>query len=176
MSVVASRPDASTAPYSTMPQSPVSHNFYKDPAYGVTIQPVSSRTSSVSSFKTNYSVSTAPTAYSPSSPCSSYRPFDSFASLDKLPESVFSKHLPQKVYDGILNQLQHLHCGPHQSGCVSCFQRDLHSLSLTCRSWEKAVRTKLYVCDIWTPRLRCLLTICIVTIIFILSETTRPPN
>lgn len=130
------------------------HNFYKDHAYGVTVQPVSSRTSSVSSFKTNYSVSTAPTSYSPSSPCSSYRPFDSFASLDKLPESAF-KHVPQEVYDAILNQLQLLHCGPHQSGCVTCFQRDLHSLSLTCRSWEKAVRAKLYVRDMREPAGGC---------------------
>lgn len=117
------------------------HN-YKDPAFGVTIQPVSSRTSSVSSFKTNYSVSTAPTVYTPTSPCSSYRPFDSFASLDKLSESAF-KRVPQEVYDAILTQLQLLHCGAHQSGCVTCFQRDLHALSLTCRSWEKAVRPKL---------------------------------
>lgn len=141
MSVVASRPEIPTAPYSTMPQGPAMHH-YQDPPFGVTIQPVSSRTSSVSSFKTNYSVSTAPTIYSPTSPCSSYRPFDSFASLDKIAEPVF-KRLPQEVYDGILAQLQCLHCGPHQAGCLTCFQRDLHALSLTCRSWEKAVRAKL---------------------------------
>lgn len=141
MSVVASRPKTSTVPYTTMPHSPPLQS-YRDPAFGMTIQPVSSRTSSVSSFKTNYSVSTAPTAYSPTSPSSSYRPFDSFASLDKLSESAF-KQLPQEVYDAILDQLQHLHCAPHQAGCVTCFQRDLHALSLTCRPWEKAVRAKL---------------------------------
>lgn len=117
------------------------HN-YKDSPFSVTIQPVSSRTSSLSSFKTNYSVSTAPTLYSPTSPCSSYRPFDSFNSLDKISESVF-KRLPQEVYDGILTQLRCLHCGPHQAGCLTCYQRDLHALALTCRSWEKAVRPKL---------------------------------
>ena len=139
MSVVASRPESAAVPFSPIHQSQIHH--YKDAAYAVTVQPVSSRTSSVSSFKSNYSVSTAPTVYSPISPASPYR-FDSAASLDKILESVF-KRLPQEVYDVILDQLQYLHTGPNQTGCLTCFQRDLHALSLTCRSWEKAVRAKL---------------------------------
>ncbi|KAA8644777.1 uncharacterized protein ATNIH1004_008985 [Aspergillus tanneri] len=106
------------------------------------VQPVSSRTSSVSSFRTNYSVSTAPTAYSPTSPNSSYHLCDSAASLDKILESVF-KRLPYEVYETILDQLQYLHTGPNQSGCLTCYQRDLHALSLTCRPWERAVRARL---------------------------------
>lgn len=145
MSVVASSPESAAVPYSPI-SSQHSHNFYRDPS--IAVQPPSSpasRTSSISSFRSNYSVaSTAPTtAYSPTSPTSSYRQCDSAASLDKILESVF-KRLPQEVYDNILNQLEFLHTGPHQNGCMTCFQRDLHALSLTCRMWEKAVRAKLY--------------------------------
>ncbi|KAE8153248.1 hypothetical protein BDV25DRAFT_34788 [Aspergillus avenaceus] len=138
MSVVASRPESATLPYSPIHQS----NGYKDP-YTVTVQPVSSRTSSVSSFKSNYSVSTAPTVYSPISPSPSYHMCDSAASLDKILESVF-KRLPPEVYDNILTQLEYLHTGSSNSGCLTCYQRDLHALSLTCRAWERAVRPKLY--------------------------------
>lgn len=142
MSVVASSPESPTVPYYQH-----SHNFYRDPS--IAVQPPgspASRTSSVSSFKSNYSTaSTAPTtAYSPTSPTSSssWRQCDSAASLDKILEPVI-KRLPQEVYDTILNQLEFLHTGPYQTGCLTCFQRDLHSLSLTCRVWEKAVRAKL---------------------------------
>ncbi|EAW23154.1 uncharacterized protein NFIA_018550 [Aspergillus fischeri NRRL 181] len=142
MSVVASRHETAAVPYTTMPHHGQVQN-YKDAAYGVTVQQIPSRNSSISSFKSNYTVSTSPTSYSPSSPTSSYRLCDSAASLDKILEPVF-KRLPQEVYDGILNQLQFLHTGPNQSGCLTCFQRDLYALSLTCRVWERVVRPKLY--------------------------------
>ncbi|KAI9934210.1 hypothetical protein ASPWEDRAFT_26108 [Aspergillus wentii DTO 134E9] len=149
MSVVASRPESAAVPYTTTyqqhdPQDQCVHG-YQDSAFPVTVHPVGSRNSSVSSFKTNYSVSTAPTSIcSPTSPVSPYRQFDSAASLDKILEPVF-KRVPQEVYDVILDQLQLLHTTSHQSsGCLTCYQRDLHSLSLTCRPWEKAVRAKLY--------------------------------
>ncbi|KAJ5084441.1 hypothetical protein NUU61_009020 [Penicillium alfredii] len=134
MSVVASRPETPAVP-DTVP--PNCNDF------PVTIQPVASRTSSVSSYRTNYSTSTTPTTYSPSSPASSYRQFDSVGSLPKFAEPV-QRRVPQEVYDVILNHLEHLHKDPHQAGCTTCFQRDLHALSLTCRSWEKAVRGRLY--------------------------------
>ena len=133
MSVVASRPESPAVPYA-IPGSNCKE-------FAVTVQPAS-RTSSVSSYRTNYSASTAPTAYSPSSPASSYRQFDSFGSIDKPIEPV-QRRLPQEVYDVILNHLETLHKAPHQTGCTTCFQRDLHALSLTCRSWEKAVRGRL---------------------------------
>ena len=145
MSVIASSPDSAAVPYYSNPISyQQTHNFYRDPSAAVQPPSPSSRTSSVSSFKSNYSVaSTAPTtAYSPTSPTSSWRQWDSAASLDRILEPVF-KRLPQEVYDTILNQLELLHTGSHQHGCLTCFQRDLHALSLTSRVWEKAVRAKL---------------------------------
>ncbi|KAE8364048.1 hypothetical protein BDV27DRAFT_158196 [Aspergillus caelatus] len=139
MSVIASRPDSAAMPYSPIPHQ---NHGYKDP-YTVTVQPVSSRTSSISSFKSNYSVSTAPTVYSPISPSPSYHLCDSAASLDKILESKF-KRLPLDVLDNVLNQLESLHTSSNQQGCLTCYQRDLHALSLTCRTWEKVVRPKLY--------------------------------
>ncbi|KAE8352444.1 hypothetical protein BDV28DRAFT_125311 [Aspergillus coremiiformis] len=141
MSVVASRPEGAVVPYSPIPHQ--SHG-YKDP-YTVTVQPVSSRTSSISSFKSNYSVSTAPTLYSSISPSPSSHLCDSAASLDKILESKF-KRLPPAVLNNILNQLESLHTGSNQNGCLTCYQRDLHALSLTCRTMEKMVRPKLYNC------------------------------
>lgn len=138
MSVIASRPDSAAMPYSPIPHQ---NHGYKDP-YTVTVQPVSSRTSSISSFKSNYSVSTAPTVYSPISPSPSYHLCDSAASLDKILESKF-KRLPLDVLDNVLNQLESLHTSSNQQGCLTCYQRDLHALSLTCRTWEKVVRPKL---------------------------------
>ncbi|KAL2866740.1 uncharacterized protein BJX67DRAFT_126346 [Aspergillus lucknowensis] len=142
MSVVASWPESASRPYTAIPhQTSVMHG-YTDSGYGGSVQSIASRNSSVSSFKTNYSVSTVPTSYSPTS-SASYRTCDSAASLDKILESVF-KRVPQEVYESILDQLECLHTGPSQSGCTTCFQRDLHALSLTCRPWEKAVRARLY--------------------------------
>lgn len=103
---------------------------------------MASRTSSISSYRTNYSASTAPTAYSPSSPASSYRHFDSESSIPKYIEPV-QRRVPQEVYEVIIHHLEELHQGQHQTGCTTCFQRDLHALSLTCRSWERAVRGPL---------------------------------
>lgn len=143
MSVVASRPESAAVPYTSAPHHAL--HGYKDSAYtNVTVQPVSSRTSSVSSFKSNYTVSTSPTVYSPTaSPIPSYHLCDSAASLDKILESIFKK-LPPEIFDTILDQLEFLHTSPGQSGCLTCYQRDLHALSLTCRVWEKAVRARLY--------------------------------
>ncbi|KAL3477889.1 hypothetical protein BJX99DRAFT_120075 [Aspergillus californicus] len=141
MSVVASRPESASAPCTMIPQSQGLYN-YADSGYAGSVQSIPSRTSSLASFKTNYSVSTAPTSYSPTS-SGSYRTCDSAASLDKILEPVF-KRVPQQVYDNILDQLHSLHTGANQPGCMTCYQRDLHALSLTCRPWEKAVRARLY--------------------------------
>ncbi|KAJ5625587.1 hypothetical protein N7510_001896 [Penicillium lagena] len=136
MSVVASRPESPAAPYTTIPPSHCNE-------FPVTVRPIQTRTSSISSYRTNYTTSTAPTVYSPTSPTSSYRQFDSVGSLPKFVEPV-QRRVPQDVYDVILVHLEYLHKGPYQTGCTTCFQRDLHALSLTSRSWEKAVRVKLY--------------------------------
>ncbi|KAL4794189.1 hypothetical protein BDV19DRAFT_199759 [Aspergillus venezuelensis] len=136
MSVVVNRPESATMPYS-IPQ-----HSYSDSGYGGSVPSIPSRSSSLSSFKTNYTTSTVPTSYSPTS-SGSYRTCDSAASLDRILESVF-KRIPQEVYENILDQLEYLHVGHSQSGCSTCFQRDLHALSLTCRPWEKAARSRLY--------------------------------
>ncbi|KAJ5157425.1 uncharacterized protein N7482_008525 [Penicillium canariense] len=137
MSVVASRPASPAVPFT--PQDAPS---YKE--FGVSVQAVASRTSSVSSYKTNYTTSTAPTTvYSPGSPTSSCRQFDSVGSIVKPIEPV-QRRISQDVYDVILNSLETFHKAQHQTGCTTCFQRDLHALSLTCRAWEKAVRPRLY--------------------------------
>ena len=142
MNAVASRPENPAVSYTPIAHQPEYAHNYKDSGFGAPVQPVSSRSSSVSSFKTNYSASTAPTAYSPTPSSLSYRQCDSAASLDKILESIF-KRVPQEVYENIIDQLEILHTGSCQSGCVTCFQRDLHALSLTCRPWEKAVRARL---------------------------------
>jgi hypothetical protein len=137
MSVVASRPESPAVPYTITRDAP----NYKE--FGVGVQPVTSRTSSISSYKTNYTTSTSPTtSYSPSSPTSSCRQFDSIGSITE-PIAPVQRRIPQEVYDVILNSLETLHKAPHQTGCTTCFQRDLHALSLTCRSWERAVRPRL---------------------------------
>ncbi|KAI5292244.1 hypothetical protein KEM52_006513 [Ascosphaera acerosa] len=60
------------------------------------------------------------------------------------PSPITFKNLPSKVFDLILADLAELHLGPGSGGCQTCYLRDLHALSLTCRAWERAVRTKLY--------------------------------
>ncbi|KAL4780933.1 hypothetical protein BJX76DRAFT_27967 [Aspergillus varians] len=140
MSVVANRPESTSTSQTGITDQSQAIHCYPDSGYGSVS--IASRSPSLSSFKSNYSASTAPTSYSPTS-SGSYRTCDSAASLDRILESVF-KRIPHEVYENILNQLQYLHAGPGQSGCMTCFQRDLHALSLTCRPWEKAVRGRLY--------------------------------
>ncbi|KAJ5694190.1 hypothetical protein N7536_004602 [Penicillium majusculum] len=133
MSVVATRTETPVVSYNSIPENHVDYSVHSS----------ASRTSSISSYRTNYSASTAPTTYSPSSPSSSYRQCDSVNSLPKLTEPI-QRRLPHEVYEVIIHHLEELHKGQHQTGCTTCFQRDLHALALTCRSWEKAVRGPLY--------------------------------
>lgn len=132
MSVVATRTETPVVPYNSIPENHVDYSIHSS----------ASRTASISSYRTNYSASTAPTTYSPSSPSSSYRQCDSVNSLPKLTEPI-QRRLPHEVYEVIIHHLEELHKGQHQTGCTTCFQRDLHALALTCRSWEKAVRGPL---------------------------------
>ncbi|QKX57303.1 uncharacterized protein TRUGW13939_04415 [Talaromyces rugulosus] len=121
--------------------------------YAIALEDIPPRSPSISSYSSNYSASTAPTVYSVASPTTpkspSYRLFkqSSFpASQPQNPLEPAVSRLPASVYACIIDQLQTLHEGPasHQFGCVTCYQRDLHSLALTNRSWERAVRSKLY--------------------------------
>lgn len=162
----------------TSQRAPVTFRDY-DQQYSVAIQDVPPRrgsAASVSSYTSNYSSSTysstPPTVYSPTSPKPAYRVFKqqtaaaqqppptptippSFLTLPRQPNEPAIKCLPPAVYDCILRQLQDLHEAPenYQYGCTTCFQRDLHALALTSRTWERNVRSKLYVSHhttLWT--------------------------
>ncbi|KZF19749.1 hypothetical protein L228DRAFT_285686 [Xylona heveae TC161] len=58
--------------------------------------------------------------------------------------SAVFKKLPPEVYERILAQLKVLHLGTSSSTCSTCYLRDLYSLSLTSRMWERAARQQLY--------------------------------
>jgi hypothetical protein len=93
---------------------------------------------------------TLPTIYSPSrtnptSARSSYRSSNALSIVrqaSKVQVSVW-KRLPQEVYDCIFDRLQDLHADPLSPSCATCYMRDLYSLALTSRGWDKAVRRKL---------------------------------
>lgn len=57
--------------------------------------------------------------------------------------NIALRQMPPHVHNLILEYLEYLHTGPRQTGCLTCLRRDLHSLSLTCRAWERASRQKL---------------------------------
>ena len=51
--------------------------------------------------------------------------------------------LPSEVYNCILEQLRKFHEGFRSLYCQTCYLRDLYSLSLTNRAWDKAVKKRL---------------------------------
>lgn len=142
MSVVASRPS---------PSSAISFNRIPSrdgpPLYPLSTNSVPSRSSSSSSYISNqsvYSTSTAPSIYSPTSANSTFVAFKNAQQHPpKQPQGSMPADLPQEVYDCVLTQLQLLHTGPMEDGCLTCSMRDLHALALTNRAWERAVRSKL---------------------------------
>jgi hypothetical protein len=93
---------------------------------------------------------TIPTLYSPprtapTSVRSSYRSSNAMSLVrpsSKVQIPVW-KRLPQEVYECIFDQLEALHADPLSPSCATCYLRDLHSLALTSRGWDKAVRRKL---------------------------------
>lgn len=54
-----------------------------------------------------------------------------------------SRLLPPEVYDCILQQLRILHEAPEARSCQTCLLRDLCSLSLTSRAWDKAAQKRM---------------------------------
>jgi hypothetical protein len=58
------------------------------------------------------------------------------------PPPVFRK-LPSEIYECILQQLKIIHLDRHLQSCSVCYLRDLYSLALTSRTWDKAVRVQL---------------------------------
>lgn len=57
----------------------------------------------------------------------------------------YFKALPPEVYDCILQHLRQFHEDPRSQSCQACYLRDLCSLSLTNRAWDKAVIKRLLV-------------------------------
>ncbi|KAF1920841.1 hypothetical protein BDU57DRAFT_509307 [Ampelomyces quisqualis] len=60
----------------------------------------------------------------------------------KLPVRLFNG-LPREVYECIITQLEHMHLAQGQP-CPACHLRDLHSLCLVSRAWDKAITPRMY--------------------------------
>ncbi|EZF48748.1 hypothetical protein H103_07672 [Trichophyton rubrum CBS 288.86] len=91
--------------------------------------------------------SSVPSLYSPATVRYSFYPptkHGRASPQDQQPMQVFTNRLPDEVYECILSHLWSLHVSSCTEGCLTCYMRDLYSLSLTNRAWEKAVRGKLY--------------------------------
>lgn len=106
------------------------------------ILPYTSQGSSVGSSATTYTYSSAQ-SLPPSlvSRPSSYSIKTNARAKD--PSRANFKALPPEVYDCILRQLRVLHETPDSQSCQTCYLRDLCSLSLTSRAWDKAVVKRL---------------------------------
>lgn len=168
MSVVASHPNQTPGPVvmSTFNNNNNSNSNNSQQPYPVAADDVSVRSPSVISYASNYSSdsayssSTAPTIYSapspvsPTSPRPAYRLFK-HAPVPPTPREPAIQRLPPRVYECILDHLQALHESPQQSGCTTCFQRDLHALALTNRTWDRAVRKRLWVFFLLVTILDC---------------------
>lgn len=68
----------------------------------------------------------------------------SYATQQKLrstapPPPVFQR-LPPEIYDCILRLLKEFHYDPLSASCQTCYLRDLCSLGLTSRAWDRSVR------------------------------------
>ncbi|ODH31981.1 hypothetical protein ACO22_03408 [Paracoccidioides brasiliensis] len=119
------------------------------PVYHIPVQPGSPSPREFSiphALNGNYSNASTPEIYSPTAASTASFTFRSLKSVQSNPKEQlpFSKPLPQEVFDCIFSHLHYSHSAPNSGGCVTCYMRDLYSLSLTSRAWEKAVRGKLY--------------------------------
>jgi hypothetical protein len=146
MSVMTARSERAPIPYGPLPRhnNIVVPNYRASPPYAASTpyQTVPYRISPVSSTSNDYYHSITPAVHSRAPP--RYRnPISKNRPTKPSPSGPFFKRVPPKIYDCILNQLQDLHMDPSQFSCLTCFQRDLHSLALTSRAWEKAVRNRL---------------------------------
>jgi len=103
-----------------------------------------SSTSSLMSHDTNSSVySTPQIALASFAAVRSTLPAQQRISRSTKPPIPMFKRLPQEIYDCILEQLKVLHSNPLSASCATCYLRDLYSLALTSRAWDRAVRIKL---------------------------------
>lgn len=60
-----------------------------------------------------------------------------------MPHRMFEQ-LPREIYDSILKHLELLHFSQPQP-CPACYLKDLCSLSLTSRAWDRAAALQMYV-------------------------------
>ncbi|KAK7565357.1 hypothetical protein IWX50DRAFT_653132 [Phyllosticta citricarpa] len=60
------------------------------------------------------------------------------------------RRLSKEIYACIMRQLEILHFGKGANSCTACYLRDLYSLSLSSRVWEKAARAHMYG-TLWVP-------------------------
>ena len=99
----------------------------------------SSHSSSVTSLPSTFtSISTHP--YGAPSPLSTTSLRTPTRKPPKLPQWIF-QNLPSNVYDRIVYQLRIIHEESPLRSCQTCYMRDLCSLSLVSRAWDKiAVR------------------------------------
>jgi hypothetical protein len=63
-----------------------------------------------------------------------------------LPARIF-RDLPVEIYDCILAQLEQSYFCESVGTCTACYMKDLSSLALTSRTWERSAQRKLYVLD-----------------------------
>lgn len=59
------------------------------------------------------------------------------------PPPPLFKRLPPAIYECIFQHLRTIHLSVSSTSCVTCYMRDLCSLALTSRTWDRAVRTRL---------------------------------
>jgi hypothetical protein len=60
----------------------------------------------------------------------------------EFPSHIF-KNLPREIYECIVGHLERIHL-QHDQACPSCYLRDLCSLSLTSRAWDRAATLQMY--------------------------------
>lgn len=119
-------------------------------AWNVTESNAVSRRSSASSYasagsntSTNSNYSTAQGTNTTSLPS---RP-SSLTNIQRLrstnPPPPLFKRLPPAIYECIMQHLSTLHLSVSSTSCATCYMRDLCSLALTSRAWDRAVRTRL---------------------------------
>lgn len=97
---------------------------------------------STPSYKTN--VQYPPIAL-PGSQRSSYGKTPQPKSRCTTPGERAFQRLPPAVYDCILVHLRAFHEDASSLSCSTCYLRDMHSLALVSRKWDRAVRPRLWV-------------------------------
>ncbi|KAL1389670.1 hypothetical protein HDK64DRAFT_336722 [Phyllosticta capitalensis] len=119
-----------------------------------------SRTGSVSStargvlkIERSMSVRTQKTSSETTQPS---RPHSARSDLSSMSKAVSARQPPifrqlsKEIYACIMRQLEVLHFGKGANSCTACYLRDLHSVSLTSRVWDKASRAHMYS-TLWIP-------------------------